>query len=51
MEKKEFKMSPVGYVRKVDGGFCLEIEKEYIPALKGMEGFNYINVFWWCHFI
>lgn len=49
MEKKEFKMSPVGYVRKVDGGFCLEIEKEYIPALKGLEGFSYINVFWWCH--
>lgn len=49
MNGKEFKISPIGYVRAGEGGFYLEIEKEYLPALKGLEGFSYVNVLWWCH--
>jgi len=49
MSKKEFKLSPIGYVRAGADGFRLEIKKEYLPALKGLEGFSHVNVFWWCH--
>lgn len=49
MNKREFDISPVGYVRMREGSFCLEIERKYIPALKGLEGFSHMNIFWWCH--
>lgn len=51
MSNTEFKLSPIGYVRANADGFCLEIQKEYIPALKGLEGFSHINVVWWCHLL
>jgi len=51
MSKQEFHVSPIGYVRAGEAGFCLQVEKEYRPALKGLEGFSHINVFWWCHLL
>jgi len=51
MSKQEFKVSPIGYVRAGKAEFCLQVEKEYRPALKGLEGFSHINVFWWCHLL
>ena len=51
MSKQEFQVSPIGYVRAGEAGFCLQIEKEYRPALKGLAGFSHVNVFWWCHLL
>ena len=51
MSNQEFKMSPIGYVRAGEAGFRLQVEKEYRPALNGLEGFSHINVFWWCHLL
>ena len=48
MSKREFKLSPIGYVRLEEDGFRLEMEKEYVPALSGLEGFSHVNVLWWC---
>jgi len=44
-----FHLSPIGYVRAGRDGFRLEIEKEYLPGLRGLDGFSHLNVFWWCH--
>ncbi len=40
-------IKPIGYVRVNEGNFYLEIEKKYIPALKGIEDFSNIHVIWW----
>ncbi len=47
--KQEFNLKPIGVVRAGTDGFRLEIEKEYRPALKGLEGFSHLDVLWWCH--
>ena len=44
MNEKKFKIAPIGYIRIEKGTFCLEIEREYIPALKELETFSYVNV-------
>ena len=49
MSKKEFKLSPIGHIRAGQDVFRLEVKKEYRPALKGLDGFSHVNVFWWCH--
>jgi excinuclease ABC subunit A len=45
--EKTFKVSPVGYVRRADGKTYLEILEPYVPALKQMEHFSHVHVFWW----
>ncbi len=47
--KDSFTVSPIGYVRVGQEGFFLEIEKEYIPALKELASFSHVNVLWWSH--
>jgi tRNA-Thr(GGU) m(6)t(6)A37 methyltransferase TsaA len=49
MAAAEFIMRPIGYVRVRDGAFRIEIASEYLPALKELDTFSHINVFWWCH--
>ncbi|HDS59792.1 MAG TPA: S-adenosylmethionine-dependent methyltransferase [Thermoplasmatales archaeon] len=45
----KYEIKPVGYVRKKEEKYFLEIKEEYIPALKGLDGFSHVNVLWWCH--
>jgi len=45
----EFKIKPIGFIKAKQGNFYLEIKKECIPGLKGLDGFSHIQVFWWCH--
>lgn len=49
MEKDTFRISPIGYVRAGEEGFRLEIGREYLAGLKGLEGFSHVIVFWWFH--
>ncbi len=49
MTSKTFTLSPIGYVRITEHGFCLEILPVYQPALTGLEGFSHLNVLWWGH--
>ena len=41
------KVTPIGKIRHRDGGFFIEVDPGYIPALQGLEGFSHVNVFWW----
>lgn len=44
-----FQVHPIGYVRQGDQGFYLEILEPYRPALKGLDQFSHVQVFWWFH--
>ena len=51
MKDGEYRVKSIGYVKHDESGFYLKIADEYRPALKGLEGFNYINVLFWCHMV
>ncbi|MBN1991694.1 MAG: SAM-dependent methyltransferase [Anaerolineae bacterium] len=42
-----FNISPIGYVRRNNGKTFLEILEPYVPALKELEHFSHVQVFWW----
>jgi tRNA-Thr(GGU) m(6)t(6)A37 methyltransferase TsaA len=42
-----FEVFPVGYVRRDDGRTYVELLEPYIPALKELERFSHVQVFWW----
>jgi tRNA-Thr(GGU) m(6)t(6)A37 methyltransferase TsaA len=44
---KMFQMRPIGTIRRNDQTVALEIEEAYRPALKQLENFSHIMVFWW----
>ncbi len=46
---EQFTVNSIGKVRSDENGVRIELEKEFIPALTNLEGFGYINVFWWFH--
>lgn len=45
----EYTLSVIGHIRASEDGFYLELDQNYAPALKGLDGFGYINVLWWAH--
>lgn len=46
----KYSVSPIGFIRKIsEYEGCIEIEKPFRRALKGLDGFSHIYVFWWCH--
>jgi len=45
--KKCFTVKPIGSISCEKGIFRIKFEKEYWNALRGIEGFNYVNVLWW----
>lgn len=49
-KESEIRISPIGRVKKTsEYQGCLEISGPYREALKELNGFSHINVFWWCH--
>lgn len=38
---------PVGTISSNEKGTFIRLEREFIPALKGLDGFSHINVLWW----
>ncbi len=49
MNKPEYAIVPIGYIRVSNGSTRLDIQKDFSPALKGLEGFSHIIVVFWCH--
>jgi tRNA (adenine37-N6)-methyltransferase len=49
MQTQELTLKPIGYVRVNNGEAYLEIKPEYRPALRELDAFSHINVFWWAH--
>jgi tRNA (adenine37-N6)-methyltransferase len=46
MEDK-FKIKPIGVVKAKNHTFSIHIDKEFIPALTNIEGFNHLQIIWW----
>lgn len=44
-----FIMRPIGLVKKQGEKIYLEIEPQFVPALKGLESFSHLWVFYWFH--
>jgi tRNA (adenine37-N6)-methyltransferase len=49
MKQKKLQVFPVGQIKAGHEGFCIEIFDEFRDAMTNLEGFNYIQFFWWCH--
>ncbi len=49
MTPSSFRIDPLGQVRLSDGRPRLVIDKEFIAALEGLEGFSHVIVVFWCH--
>jgi tRNA-Thr(GGU) m(6)t(6)A37 methyltransferase TsaA len=47
MNKQQFIMRPIGSVHKENGNTTLVLNKEFEPALRGLDGFSHVWVFWW----
>lgn len=45
--ENNFTVKQIGIICADDNGFRLELAPEYKKALIGLDGFSYINVFWW----
>ena len=43
----EFSLRTIGKISTNQGQFCLRIDREYLGALQGLEGFSHIQVIWW----
>ena len=43
----KIELHPIGVVRSDDAGFRIEIDREFRPALAGLEGFGHVTVLWW----
>lgn len=46
-QQEMFNMHPIGKVRRTDDGVVLEIEAPFRPALKQLDQFSHVMVFWW----
>ena len=47
MTKEQFILKSIGTVRKAKGCTTLVLNKDLQPALKGLDGFSHVWVFWW----
>lgn len=45
----EYRIFPVGFIRKKKERVRIEIDPDYSDALLGLDGFSHINVFYWFH--
>ena len=45
MEK--MKLYPIGTVHCDEDGFHIALDKRYIPALTGLDGFSHLQILWW----
>jgi tRNA-Thr(GGU) m(6)t(6)A37 methyltransferase TsaA len=46
-QQEMFTIHPIGKVRRTDDGVVLEIEAPFRPALKQLDKFSHVMVFWW----
>lgn len=44
---EQLQVKPIGTVIHRDGNIFIRLDREYAPALQGLEGFGHINVIWW----
>jgi tRNA-Thr(GGU) m(6)t(6)A37 methyltransferase TsaA len=44
-----YQLHPVGTVHRTNGAIQLEIDEAFRPALKELDHFSHVLVFWWAH--
>ncbi|MHB8127533.1 MAG: tRNA (N6-threonylcarbamoyladenosine(37)-N6)-methyltransferase TrmO [Mobilitalea sp.] len=44
---KQFTVNQIGTIKITEEGMFLEVLEQFIPALKELDGFSHVNVFWW----
>ena len=44
---KQLYVKPIGETGTDEDGMYIQLKKEYLPGLKGLEGFGAIQVIWW----
>jgi len=54
MKEKEYKIKPIGYVRiegddPIETKYFIDVLEPYRSALKELDKFSHIMVFWWAH--
>ena len=42
-----FTLNPIGKISVRENETVIELDRRYIPALTGLDGFGYIQVLWW----
>lgn len=47
--ENNFVMHSIGEVQSNNGVFAIQLKKEFIPALRGLDGFSHIQLLWWGH--
>jgi tRNA-Thr(GGU) m(6)t(6)A37 methyltransferase TsaA len=47
VKEEVYEIFPVGHIRRNDGRTTLEILELYVPALKELDKFSHVQVFWW----
>jgi len=47
--ERSFQMFPIGYIRRNENNINLEISEPFKLALKQLEHFSHVMVFWWAH--
>lgn len=47
MNEKTYHIHPIGYIRRSEAGVNLEILEPFRPALKQLDHFSHVIVFWW----
>lgn len=45
-----FSVKPIGKICAGEDGFSVKLDKEFIPAMKGLSGFGWIQLVWWFSF-
>jgi tRNA-Thr(GGU) m(6)t(6)A37 methyltransferase TsaA len=46
-DRQTYQMVPIGFIHRSEGGISLEILEAYRPALKQLDQFSHVMVFWW----
>ena len=46
---QNIELKSVGKVKKQNELFIVELDKEYHPALTGLDGFSHLQIVWWGH--
>jgi tRNA-Thr(GGU) m(6)t(6)A37 methyltransferase TsaA len=46
-QQQTYVIRPIGYIRSTEDGFHLEILEPFRPALKQLDQFSHVLVFWW----
>lgn len=46
---QQFTVNPIGSIEMNEEGMFVRLDSEYIPALRGLDGFSHINILCWFH--